>query len=1203
MHNDSVIISHSECVDDGDIAQASRHYQEALPVLPSNHSSRSHLLEKLALVSMHHFKETGDTEHIKNCIGFLQEVVTLPPSDEEGLIKDENETNRALSSSFHMLGDALMFRFDHLESWDDLEMAVESYTRAIALCSKSDRIIFLQDYVRSLGLRFLKHERLEDIDEAILRQHEVLSLSQKEGLSACDLPLLLSQMGDLLLLRFESAERSEDLDEAIQFHKEAIEKLSVDDERYVAFVDDLIKCLVLRFKKQGRLGDIDNAIDCLRKSTTLWSTENKDGRKPHHSVSSTWNTLGDTLMLRFKELSGMEDIAAAAGAYGQAVATCDQEDPKRRALMHDQARCLQERYERSRKLDDVEAAVKVYRELLASPPEFHSDVDDRRISRITSLHGLGVALDARFEHSQQAEDLEEAISNLREAVTFLPNNSSFQEDLGHALHVRFQLNGRLDDLNEAIGCLSLGPTTLVHVSNNLVGMLLSRYEMTGRSEDLDDAIQQCNEISTLCPTGHPDRAEVLGNFATALFARFSKFEQAEDLDEAIEYRRKAIAISSGSLNQYQHLTNLATTLLCRFEHGGRTEDMDEGLMHLRNALPFARSHAQRAIIMNDLGLATHTRFKNSGEIKDLEEAIACHREALRLRPQGDVERPSSVNNLSNVLTTRFQLFGRTGDLEDAIIAHREILSSVSPSQIDYHILLNNLGGHLQIRFQQLGRLSDLEEAIVHYRHSLSLYLLSHPRRSNYLINLANALTFRFEQLDQIVDLQEAINLSREALSLSHTERANHATLLINLASSLHRRYERLHQVEDQQEILTLRHQAVTARRPSHPQLSLSLMALAASYDDVGRCEEAFELFREAVYQYTSNPRHRLHSAKEWARRARTVGHPSALEAYSKALELLDRCLVTTPTMELQHQFLAEDIADLASDAASSAVEMGKLETAVEMLEQGRALLWSRIRGYRHPLEKLREENVGLADAFEKTSRSLELLLLSSDTDTTDRRVYFDTQMSQNRELSSTFEKLISDIRQLNGFATFLKAAPFKFLRSAAKEGPVILLNINQHRSDVLILSTTYPPLQVSLAGRVYGAVDKLSLNLLEVDRTARDDERYGVPNRPSSIDMGGILRILWNEICKPIVNALRNMGLPIGSRVWWCPVGKLGTLPLHAAGIYDKGMLVEGFPDSYVSSYIPTLSSLITSRETAAGVARVNLLGVGQSNTLSHVSI
>jgi CHAT domain-containing protein len=47
--------------------------------------------------------------------------------------------------------------------------------------------------------------------------------------------------------------------------------------------------------------------------------------------------------------------------------------------------------------------------------------------------------------------------------------------------------------------------------------------------------------------------------------------------------------------------------------------------------------------------------------------------------------------------------------------------------------------------------------------------------------------------------------------------------------------------------------------------------------------------------------------------------------------------------------------------------------------------------------------------------------------------------------------------------------------------------------------------------------------------------------------------------------------------VWWCTTGFLTFLPIHAAGIYGEKALPESkLSDFVVSSYIPTLSSLIT---------------------------
>jgi CHAT domain-containing protein len=90
-----------------------------------------------------------------------------------------------------------------------------------------------------------------------------------------------------------------------------------------------------------------------------------------------------------------------------------------------------------------------------------------------------------------------------------------------------------------------------------------------------------------------------------------------------------------------------------------------------------------------------------------------------------------------------------------------------------------------------------------------------------------------------------------------------------------------------------------------------------------------------------------------------------------------------------------------------------------------------------------------------------------------------------------------------------------------------------------------------------------------------------------------ILRYLWDHIVSPVVNCLTQLGVHEKSRVWWCPTSMLCSLPLHAAGPYRPKQ--KNLPDIYISSYIPTLSSLIRARSNTTGQAVVpNVLVVGQ---------
>jgi CHAT domain-containing protein len=67
--------------------------------------------------------------------------------------------------------------------------------------------------------------------------------------------------------------------------------------------------------------------------------------------------------------------------------------------------------------------------------------------------------------------------------------------------------------------------------------------------------------------------------------------------------------------------------------------------------------------------------------------------------------------------------------------------------------------------------------------------------------------------------------------------------------------------------------------------------------------------------------------------------------------------------------------------------------------------------------------------------------------------------------------------------------------------------------------------------------------------------------------------------------------------MWWCPTGPLSALPLHAAGVYDdtSGMHADTNLSSIaISSYIPTLSSLLNSRKPRSNEG-LKILVVAQS--------
>lgn len=148
------------------------------------------------------------------------------------------------------------------------------------------------------------------------------------------------------------------------------------------------------------------------------------------------------------------------------------------------------------------------------------------------------------------------------------------------------------------------------------------------------------------------------------------------------------------------------------------------------------------------------------------------------------------------------------------------------------------------------------------------------------------------------------------------------------------------------------------------------------------------------------------------------------------------------------------------------------------------------------------------------------------------------------------------------FNSFRPPPGFYPLKEAAIDEPVVIININVHHSDAIILLRSRDPVRVPL--RAVGPA-------LAIDLTHDLAMHTDIPNLITS------LRIIWSKIVAPVVKELRNLQVIQWSRIWWYPVGAATMLPLHAAGPYEE--YEENLSDLFVSSYTPTLGALIHARQ------------------------
>ncbi|KAG9025030.1 hypothetical protein FRB95_010624 [Tulasnella sp. JGI-2019a] len=236
--------------------------------------------------------------------------------------------------------------------------------------------------------------------------------------------------------------------------------------------------------------------------------------------------------------------------------------------------------------------------------------------------------------------------------------------------------------------------------------------------------------------------------------------------------------------------------------------------------------------------------------------------------------------------------------------------------------------------------------------------------------------------------------------------------------------------------------------------------------------------------------------------------------------------------------------DLASVIAAVSLNAGDPRKAVEMIEHVRGTSVVQLAQYRTTLDKLRASRPDLVS---------ELLNLSSQG--TDQGTMWPDAVRSHRDLSKRWNGVLAHIRKLPGFESFLKPTPFETLQHAATQGPVIIINVTQIRSDAIIIQKTGEPAVIPLPKATPDTIERL-LRPIHESRSLRENLVY-----------------IWITIVEPViyylVHALRLLNK---SRVWWNPTAAVWPLPLHAAAQHHE---TPGILDRFVSSYTPSLSALL----------------------------
>lgn len=780
----------------------------------------------------------------------------------------------------------------------------------------------------------------------------------------------------------------------------------------------------------------------------------------------------------------------------------------------------------------------------------------------------------RYRRRADPADLDVAVRAAQEAlVTWLPDEPGIalcHTNLEQSAGLRYERHCDPADLDLAVtaarsaaaatGEAAFEAPPMAARIDHLAHHLAIRADLTGSTGDLDEAVAAARSALTMTDVDDPARPRRLAGLARRLHSRYLASHADADLDAATRYSRDAVTTSD--------------------QHGPH--------------------HASVLTAASEISVTRHHR---AWSMDDVEAAVRVGRAAVDSAPPGHRDRAAALAALAAALRCRHGVLGDVASLDEAVSVIRESIESTEHGRdladrtdLLVHILYARaLSGRTDTAHTDADEAVRLAERLVD----------DQPRRPELLHRLATVLRVRATvgAGDPAADRAAAMATERRALAEAgpgHPLRG-HCALLVAILS-----FDEFRATGEGRHLKA----ALAAARESALDDGLLATLLAANHRRSGRtsdAEEAIGLWRAIAARSDGPVASRMTAARSWADVAASLGRwPDALEGYALAVELLPLLAWRGLDVRGRERLLA-DWSGLAQDAAAAALCLGDVDRAIALLEHGRSVLWTQVLAGRTELGSLRSIAPGPADRLADVRAELDRY--AAPTDPLADMSRYGSPGDRRMILARQFDALLAQARALPGMAALLRAPELSRSYQAVGGGALVMVNVSRLRCDAIVV-TRRGPRVVPLPRLRHDDVAERVRRHLAATR-ALDPGPEGDPDRLDAViareqGLTETLEWLWNTVAEPVLTALGCAAPPAGvrgPRVWWCPTGLLGLLPLHAAGRHDGGPSVL---DLVVSSYASSLRTLAAARaepsRPVCGVLLVAAPDVPDRPVLGHVA-
>ncbi|KAJ7435145.1 CHAT domain-containing protein [Mycena latifolia] len=623
---------------------------------------------------------------------------------------------------------------------------------------------------------------------------------------------------------------------------------------------------------------------------------------------------------------------------------------------------------------------------------------------------------------------------------------------------------------------------------------------------------------------------------------------------------------------------LGQALIRKFKSLGDLDDLQASLQNSQAALNLTRNDDPgRSDRLRDLATSLGYRYQMLGELRDLENALQNFQEALGLMPEGHNSKARCLQNLAVCFTLLYQRLGSLKDLGAAQDSHQAAIElALEPPLQDLAF---------RDRYQRLGDFIDPTAALQNFQALLNETPVKHSDRVAHLQSLAVMLGEKYQRFRDLNDLETALQIAQEVVGLTPNEHPAKAMRLQHLAESFQTRYEAVGDLFDLEAALENYQRALDLLPDDHPECVGCMHGLAlCSADRYKQLRELKDL--EAVKAYynasfsrpTATPESSWKAALHWASFAEQWQPADSLSAYMAAFHLLPEIIWIGNSIPIRQDAIRRlDVGQVTSRAVKAYIDLSKLTSAVEVMEQGLSTTLQQILELKPNVENLRPDH---ADSLRRLSYEL-----------------YSGTSADPRSIANERHNLLEDIRAQPGLKYFLQPKPYDALQRAAHGGPVIILNSHKHECDgIMILNSTSMPVHLPLPSVTLGMLQsqreilKALLGQFNVrsrgestsSRLFGRQEWFGTSKTLEEC-WADLLTWLWTHVVCPVYQALEKHGIDHG-RLWWLSTGAFTGLPLHACPPTDE----------FIHSYTPTLGSLVNAytKKSSNSAPKLGIVGV-----------